>query len=81
MSEALKISNALQDVEKSYSKMQKDFDRLFEYTGSDINTIQAFKTVYETSLNNYRDLCTIIVERLTRENPKVLEDMHLLYLA
>ena len=81
MSEALKIPNALQDIEVAYNKTQKDFNRLFEYTGSDTNTIQAFKTVYETSLNNYRDLCTVIVERLMRENPKVLEDMHVLYLS
>ena len=80
MSEALKIPNALQDAEKFYSKMQKDYDRLFNYTGSDVNTIQAFKTVYETSLNNYRDFCTVIVERLMRENPKVLEDIHVLYM-
>ena len=81
MPEALKVNNALQDASAAYDKMLKDYDRFCCYPGSDMEIREAYRTVYLTSLNNYRDLCTVIVERLMRENPKVLEDMHVLYLS
>lgn len=81
MSETLKIPNALQDAMAAYDKMINDYDRFRCYPGSDMGVREAYKTVYLTSLNNYRDLCTVIVERLMRENPAVLENMHILYLA
>lgn len=81
MSEVLKVPNARQDWETAYHKMMSDYDRFRCYPGSNDEIRSAYLTVYQTSLNNYRDLCTVIVERLARENPKVLEDMHVLYLA
>ena len=81
MSEALKVPNALQDAQAAYNKMMNDYDRYRCYPGSNTEIQSAYLTVYQTSLNNYRDLCTVIVERLMRENPKVLEDMTILYLS
>jgi hypothetical protein len=81
MSEVIKLPNALQDFTAAYDKMIRDYENLRCYPGSDIDIANAYKTVYKTSSNNYRDLCTVIVERLARENPKVLEDMTLLWLA
>lgn len=81
MSEALKIPNALEDAQMAYNKMMNDYDRYRCYPGSNTEIQSAYLTVYQTSLNNYRDLCTVIVERLIRENPKVLENMHVLYLG
>ena len=81
MSEALKVPNALQEVLATYDKMLNDYDRFRCYPGSDVEIREAYRTVYLTSLNSYRDLCTVIVERLMRENPKVLEDIHVLYLS
>lgn len=80
MSDAIIIPNALQDFYAAYDKMMQDYDRYRCYPGSNTEIQSAYLTVYQTSLNNYRDLCTVIVERLARENPKVLEDMHVLYL-
>lgn len=81
MSEAIKVPNARQEVEASYHKMLETYDRLRCYPGSDVEIANAYKLCYKTTLDNYRDLCTVIVERLLRENPKVLEDMTLLWLT
>ena len=81
MSNAIKLPNAKQEWEESYRKMLETYDRLYCYPGSDVEIANAYKLCYNTALNNYRDLCTVIVERLARENPKVLEDMTLLWLA
>ena len=81
MSEAIKVPNARQDVEAAYNKMMDAYGRFRCYPGNNDEIRSAYLTVYQTSLNNYRDLCTVVVERLMRENPKVLEDMHVLYLA
>ena len=78
MSEALKIPNAKQIIEKYYNKMFESYN-LFE-TEEDKALKESRKVVYKTDLNNYRDVCTEVVERLLVENPKVLEDMHVLYL-
>jgi hypothetical protein len=80
MSEAIKWPSAYQEAEAAYFKMVDTYDRLRCYPGSDIEIADAYKLCYKTALNNYRDICTIIVERLMRENPKVLEDMHVHYL-
>lgn len=79
MSEALKVPTARQDAEAAYFKMMDAYDKFRCYPGSDTEIREAYKTVYQTALNNYRDLCTVIVERLMRENPKVLEEMVVLY--
>ena len=81
MNNAVKVPNAKQEFEAAYNKMLRDYDSLRCYAGSDINIANAYKTLYKTSLDNYRDLCTVIVERIARENPKVLEDMTLLWLT
>ena len=81
MSDAIIKPNALQDFYAAYDKMMQDYDRYRCYPGSNTEIQSAYLTVYQTSLNNYRELCTVIVERLARENPKVLEDMHVLYLS
>lgn len=75
------VPNAKQEFEASYNKMLEMYDRLRCYPGSDVEIANAYKLCYKTALDNYRDLCTVIVERLARENPKVLEDMTLLWLA
>lgn len=79
MSEAIKVPNARQDVEAAYNKMIDAYDILRCYPGSDVEIANAYKLCYKTALDNYRDLCTVIVERLVRENPKVLEEMVVFY--
>ena len=74
MSEAIKAPNALQEVEAAYRKMMDAYDFYYHIGG------ECYDRYYKAQLNNYRDLCTVIVGRLLRENPKVLEDMHVLYL-
>ena len=81
MSEAVKIPNALEDVKAAYDRMMRDYDSYRCYPGGDVEIRNAYLVRYQTSLNNYRDICTVIVERLVRENPKPLEDMHVLYLS
>ena len=81
MSEAIKVPNALQMSQEAYTKMCETYDRLRCYLGSDVEIADAYKLCYKVALDNYRDLCTVIVERLMRENPKVLEDMSVLYLS
>ena len=81
MSEALRIPSALEVAKTAYDKMMMDYDSYRCYPGSNTEIQSAYLIRYQTSLNNYRDLCTVIVERLIRENPKVLEDMHVLYLS
>ena len=77
-SEAMTMPNARQIAEKYYNIMFETYE-LFE--AEDDKTLkESRKVVYKTALNNYRDVCTEIVERLLTENPKVLEDMHVLYL-
>lgn len=80
MSDAIKIPNARQEFEAAYNKMIEMYDRLRCYPGGDVEIANAYKLCYKTALDNYRDLCTVIVESLVRENPKVLEDMYVLYL-
>lgn len=70
--------NARQQVEESYRKMMVAYDRYFHSSG---DQQEKFKTDYTAALTNYRDTCTIVVERLLRTNPKVLEDLTLLWLA
>lgn len=81
MSEAIKAPNALQDAKAAYDKMMMDYDSYRCYPGSSDEIRSAYLIRYQASLNNYRDLCTVIVERLMRENPAVLEAMHVLYLS
>lgn len=81
MLDAIIKPNALQDFKAAYNKMIDAYDRLRCYPGGDVEIANAYKLCYKTALDNYRDLCTVIVERLARENPKVLEEMHVLYLS
>ena len=39
------------------------------------NPTELTRLYYETKVNNYRDLCTIIVEWLQQNNPNVLKDI------
>ena len=70
--------NARQQVEESYRKMMVAYDRYFHCAD---DQREYFKLVYNTALNNYRDTCTVIVERLIQTNPKVLEDLTVLWLS
>ena len=74
MPETVNIPTARQEVEAAYRKMMAAYDDYYHIGGNN-------KTYYISKLNDYRDLCTVIVERLIRENPKVLEDMTLLWLT
>ena len=77
MSEALKVSNARQQVEEAYNKMMEAYDRYYHFGRND----NQFWLDYKAQLNNYRDLCTVIVKRLLSTNPKALEELNILYLA
>ncbi len=76
MSEAIKASNARQEVEMAYEKMVEAYDK-WQHLGRDPMFRDNYRVYYESKLNNYRDLCTVIVERLMTYNPKVLEDLKL----
>jgi hypothetical protein len=39
------------------------------------NPTELTRLYYEAKVNNYRDLCTLIVEWLQQNNPNVLEDI------
>ena len=75
---AVVTPNARQQVEEAYRKMMVAYDRYFH---SSADQQETFKIDYTVALNNYRDTCTVVVERLLRTNPKVLEDLTLLWLA
>lgn len=70
--------NARQQVEKSYRKMMVAYDRYFHCAN---DQREDFKIAYNTALNNYRDLCTVVVARLIQTNPKALEDLTVLWLS
>lgn len=78
MEQAIKTPNARQQVEAAYTKMLVAYDRYFHCSE---DQQENFKIDYTVALNNYRDTCTVVVERLLRTNPKVLEDLTLLWLA
>ena len=73
MSEALKVPNARQEAEVAYHKMMDAYDFYRTIGGEN------YERYYQAQLNNYRDLCTVIVERLMRENSTALEELILLY--
>lgn len=77
MEQAIITPNARQQVEAAYTKMLAAYDRYFH---SPENQQENLKIDYTIALNNYRDTCTVVVERLMRTNPKVLEDLTLLWL-
>lgn len=79
MSEALKVPNALQNVNEAYGKMMMAYDHWYHRSEHEFEG--DLWQEYVNRKNNYCELCTVIVERLVRENPKVLEDMHVLYLS
>jgi hypothetical protein len=66
---SIKVPNARKEVAVAYDRMAAAWDNYQTIGGEN------FKCYYEARLNDYRDLCTIIVERLMHSNPKVLEDM------
>ena len=80
MSDAIKIPNARQMAEDAYYKMISAYELYYRLREDHIMR-DNYKSNYNAAVANYKELCTVIVERLMRENPKVLEDMHLLYLA
>jgi hypothetical protein len=72
---SIKVPNARKEVEVAYDRMMTAYDNYQTIGGEN------FKRYYEARLNDYRDLCTVIVERLIRENPRILEDMTLPWLT
>ena len=76
MSDALKIPTAKQKVEESYRKMMAAYDRYYHCSEEQEKD---FRLSYQSALDEYRDICTVIIGRLLNENPKVLEDMIILY--
>ena len=81
MSEAIVTPNAKQLFEEAYSKMMEAYDRWYHLDNNGKPFEGDYWQDYLNRLNSYRDLCTVIVGRLCRENPRVLEDMHVLYLS
>ena len=77
MSEAIVKPNARQQAEEAYKKMMVAYDRFYHCPE---DKREDFKLVYMTALNNYRDTCTVIVERLFQTNPKALEDLTILWM-
>lgn len=61
----------IEELEYKYDKMLEAY-RNFETIGGD-----SFKRYYQTQLNNYRDICVMIVERLMQTNPAVLNEVKL----
>ena len=78
MSEVLNNPNALQQVEEAYRQMTEAYNRYY-HLGKNTDD-DPLKLVYKTKLNNYRDICTVVVERLMNTKPEVLEDFHVFYL-
>jgi hypothetical protein len=80
MSDALKVPNARQLVEAAYDKMLSAYEMYYRMQ-EDHYMRDNYKCYYNEQSSKYKELCTVVVERLMRENPKVLEDMHILYLS
>ena len=79
MSDTFNYPNARQDVEAAYNKMMEAYQMYYRMR-EDHFMYDNYRNHYKEQLNKYRELCTVIVERLMRENPKVLEDIHVLYM-
>ena len=79
MSEAIKTPSARQMAEEAYFKMLSAYEIYYRMREDPILR-DNYKSLYDEELYKYRELCTVIVERLLRENPAVLEDMHVLYM-
>lgn len=75
---AIKNPNARQQIEEAYTKMMVAYD-MFYHSPEQLRENR--KIYYQTALNNYRDLCTVVVKRLMRTNPEILEDMTVLWLS
>lgn len=75
---AIKNPNARQQIEAAYNKMMIAYDMFYH---SPELLRENRKIVYQAALNNYRDLCTVVVKRLMRTNPEILEDMTVLWLS
>lgn len=80
MSENIIVPNARQMAEEAYYKMISAYEMYYRMREDHVMR-DNYKSHYNTELAKYRELCTIIVERLLRENPVVLEDMYVLYLS
>lgn len=75
---AVKNPNVRQQIEEAYNKMMVAYDRFYH---SPEPLRENRKIVYQKALNNYRDLCTVVVKRLMKTNPAILEDMTVLWLS
>lgn len=71
MPDAIKRPTAIEELEYRYDRMVEAY-RNFENIGGD-----NFKRYYQTQLNNYRDTCVMVVERLMRTNPSALQEVQL----
>ena len=80
MTSATVDHNAKQLFDEAYAKMMSAYEMYYRMR-EDHYMRDNYRCYYNEQSNKYKELCTVIVERLRRENPKVLEDMHLLYLA
>ena len=80
MSDAIKFPNALQNVNEAYGKMMMAYDHWYHRSEKDSVFEGDLWQEYINRKNNYHELCAVIIGRLVRENPSVLENMHVLYL-
>ena len=81
MAEPKSIQTALDEAQAAYKKVQDAYDIWYRHEYIDADTAACKRLDYRAAVDEYRELCTVIVERLIKENPKVLEDMHVLYLS
>lgn len=71
MSDAIKRPTTIEEIQYRYDHMIEAY-RNFETIGGD-----NFKRYYQTQLNNYRDTCAMVVEKLMRTNPAALQEIEL----
>jgi hypothetical protein len=71
---AINPTGTLQEIRIKYDMVVKAHRQLERSPSSQK---EYFKMYYRTQLDNYRDLCTLIVEKLMQTNPTALEEIEL----
>ena len=77
MSDAIKNQTTIEKLEYLYNKMINAYN-LFE-AEEDPKRRESLKLYYKTQVDNYRDVCTTVVERLMSTKPDILEAIQIPY--
>ena len=74
MSESINTPSTIELLQRAYNKMMYSWDR---YTHCPDSLQEHYKIVYQIQLNNYRDMCVRVVEKLISSNPEALQEIEI----